>query len=681
MTTPARRETPRFFPASALALSCALLLAACGGGGGDGGTTPDTGDVTKRIYVLSADAGQAGAVAAGQTLSVTLTGVEPGVDWYSDRPAREVGEARVENFVGADWQRVYGGVAPNALLQFQNASGVHAVFGSVQAAQYDGAARTLRLELRVAKASPGLGASAGSFTLPVVTLLNNLQAPAQGSTFAMAAGRTALQSDGKGGQRLVLQDVDEDVLWMNNAPARAGDFESLGNFVNVWDERFGDALPNASVAGDPGNGDYGIVPLTLSDPVYDSATRSLSFAAVPLAGASLPGQGTLRNAIVFVDAGDRASPASVFEQPWRGVAYSAIPAKFQSNPTGAFFDSDATSSAFQALWGSKDGCGRNDLEAMAAQGVNLIRLYDYNYQRGSDKWTTGGNGHIAFLDKAQSLGIKVIIPVSNYNFKNQDGSNRPWDNIDLTVTQIVASVKKNGAIHPAVHSFSIGNELDLPKEDQTWQALFPKAAHVASLLHKLAPDHYMTVPVSNADEKRFYEELRKHLPADVYQSRFYNAVQTFKLKTGNDLRDNILQAYDNLNLGVPLVITELGTNNIGIGSVDAKVNAVLGQASAVREYMDANPQSLVKGFSIFEWQNSNWKRNGGPDNTESTFGIHAYGPVLCQSKTGVFGMWNAKDSYWVSFHDDVAYDVDALVPLTSADHPEGLLKALSPYFK
>ncbi len=148
----------------------------------------------------------------------------------------------------------------------------------------------------------------------------------------------------------------------------------------------------------------------------------------------------------------------------------------------------------------------------------------------------------------------------------------------------MASVKKYGAIHPAVHSFSIGNELDLPKEDQTWQALFPKAAHVASLLHKLAPGTTdMTVPVSNADEKTFYEELRKQLPADVYQSRFYNAVQTFKLKTGNDLRNNILQAYDNLNLGVPLVITELGTNNIGIGSVDAKVNAVLGQASAVRE--------------------------------------------------------------------------------------------------
>jgi len=89
----------------------------------------------------------------------------------------------------------------------------------------------------------------------------------------------------------------------------------------------------------------------------------------------------------------------------------------------------------------------------------------------------------------------------------------------------------------------------------------------------------------------------------------------------------------------------------------------------------------VKGFAIFEWQNSNWKRNNGPDNTESTFGIHAYGAVMCQSKTGAFGMWNAQESKWASFHDDVTYDVDTLVPLTSPDHPEGLLKALSTYFK
>ena len=661
-----------------LLVALALLLVGCGGGD----DPADSGDPTQRIYVLAAASGNAGAASVGQDVTVTLSGVEPEVDWYSDRPDRLTGDAKTQNFIGADWQRVYGDVAPNGLLQFHMAGDVHGLFGSVRDVAYDASARSLRLTLRVSRASDALGVPAGSFTRPVLTLLNNLKPPAEGSSFALAAARTALAKDSSGNWRLELQDADPNVLWMNNAPARSADVESLGQFVNLWPERFSAALPNASIAGDPGDGDYDIMPLTLSDPRYDSTTGRLSFAATLLAGPGVPDAGTvLTNAVLFVDAGARGIPSEVFAQTWRGVAYSAIPAKFLAPPTGAFFDSDATAEAFQALWGSKNGCGRNDLQAMAAQGVNLVRLYDYNYQRGSDKWETGGNGHIAFLDKAQSLGIKVIIPVSNYNFKNQDRENHPWDNIENTVTQIVASVKKNGAIHPAVHSFSIGNELDLNQDGETWATLIPKAVRVAKLIHKLAPDHYMSVPVSNGDEKKFYNMLRDQLPADLYQSRFYNAVQTFKLKNGDDLKRNILQAYDDLKLGVPLVITELGTNSLAIGSVDAKVDAVVGQASAVREYMDANPQSLVKGFAIFEWQNANWKRNNGPDNTESTFGIHAYNGTLCQSKTGAFGMWNAQKQYWASFHDDETYDVDKLAPLTSAAHPEGLLAALSKYFK
>ncbi|CAM5788878.1 hypothetical protein ACFOHU_07245 [Ottowia pentelensis] len=661
-----------------LLLGMALFIAGCGGDD----NTADNGDPTQRIYVLAAASGNAGAASAGLDVTVTLSGVEPEVDWYSDRPDRLTGDAKTQAFIDADWQQVYGGVAPNALLQFHVAGDVHALFGSVRDVAYDGNARSLRFTLHVAKASDAFSASAGGFTRPVLTLLNNLQPPAEGSSFALAAARTALAKDSAGNWRLELEGVDPNVLWMNNAPARSADVESLGQFVNLWSERFSAVLPNASVAGDPGDGDYDIMPLTLSDPRYDVASGRLSFAATLLAGPGVPDAGTvLSNAVLFVDAGARGIPSEVFAQNWRGVAYSAIPAKFLAPPTGAFFDSDTTAEAFQALWGSKNGCGRNDLEAMAAQGINLVRLYDYNYQRGSDKWETGGNGHIAFLDKAQSLGIKVIIPVSNYNFKNRDRENRPWDNIDNTVTQIVASVKKNGAIHPAVHSFSIGNELDLNQDGETSATLIPKAVRVAKLLHQLAPDHYMTVPVSNGDEKKFYNLLRDQLPADLYANRFYNAVQTFKLKTGDDLKNNILQAYDDLKLGVPLVITELGTNSKAIGSVDAKVDAVVGQASAVREYMDANPQSLVKGFAIFEWQNANWKRDSKPDNTESTFGIHAYDGTLCQSKTGTFGMWNAETQVWADFHQDETYDVDKLAPLTSAAHPEGLLTALSKYFK
>jgi len=151
----------------------------------------------------------------------------------------------------------------------------------------------------------------------------------------------------------------------------------------------------------------------------------------------------------------------------------------------------------------------------------------------------------------------------------------------------------------------------------------------------------------------------------------------------NDLRDSILRGYDNLKLGVPLLITELGTYGYG-RTPEYKITSVLGQASAVREYTDSTPKTLVKGFAIFEWQDAHWKRNGSPnDNSESTFGIQTYSGSLCQSNTGRFYMEGTIDGNHVynEFHPDVKYSVDKLIPLTSSAHPKGLLSELSVYFK
>ena len=662
-------------------LAFALLLGACGGGD----PPVANADISNRIYVLASRGGEASAAKTGKDYVVTLTGVEPEVDWYTDRPARVTGDEATRAFVQSSWQRAYGTVAPNALLQYRNASGVHGLFGAVQNLAYRPDTRTLQFTMTLAKSSYDIAGGIGIFEAPVLTVLNNLQPPQEGSSFALEAGRASLVANAAGRYRLLLQDVDDEVFWMNNAPSRAGDFEQVGHFVNEWPTRFGQVGPNASLAGDLGNGDYDILPLVLSDPQYDSAARSLSFAASALAGPGTPdASAVLANAVLFVDSGERSSPASVFSQTWQGLAYSPIPAMFNGNPTGAFFDSDMTAANFQSVWGSKDGCGRNDLETMAALGVNLVRLYDYNYQRGTSQWQTGGSGHIAFLDKAQALGIKVIIPVSNYNFIRQDGNNRPWERIEATVTEIVNSVKKNGVIHPAVHSFSVGNELDLDKYGMSWHTLIPDAVRVAGLLHQRAPDHYITVPISNANEKKFYQLLREQLPPELYQNRFYNSVQTFKRKDGDDLLNNILRPYDSLGLGVPLLITEIGTSEQTVPSVEAKIAAVIGQASAVRSYMDANPQSQVKGFAIFEWQNAHWKRNGQTaDNSETTFGIQSYAGTLCQASTGKFYMDGSVGGQYVYalFHEDVRYNVDRLVPLTSPAYPGGLLQALSVYFR
>lgn len=660
-----------------------LFISGCGGSSdGDATPPPAASDISNRIYVLAAGEGST-AGSDGNDYTITLDKVHAEVDWYTDRPQRDTGDEATTDFINASWARVYADTPPNALLHYRNASGMHALFGAVRNVAYDARAGTLQFTLSLDDALDNPASVLGSFETPVLTLLNNLKPPAQGSSFALPAGQASFVTNEQGQLRLVVANASKDVFWMSHAPSRGGDFESLGNFINYWPERFADSEPNASLAGDLGRDDYDIVLLTLSDPIYDLAGQSVSFAAEPLRAPGSPDINTvLKNAVLFVDAGERSSPSAVFDQPWRGIAYSAIPAQFNSNPTGAFFDSDLTAANFQAVWGQSGGCGRNDLQTMADAGVNLVRLYDYNYQRGSTEWTTAGDGHIPFLDLAQSLGIKVIIPVSNYNFMDEDpDKNRPWDNIQHTVTQIVQSTRKNGVIHPAVHSFSVGNELDLPKYGMDETVLIPRALQVAALLHQLAPDHYITIPVSTADEKKFYDKFRNELPASFYQSRFYNAVQTFKLQ--DDLRDNILRAYDESKLGVPLVITELGTHGFR-RTADYKVDSVLSQASVVRNYMNEHPDTLVKGFAIFEWQNSNWKRGGTPaDNSESSFGIHAYGGTLCSSTTGRFYMEGTVNGQYVfhEFHPDVSYNVDQLLPLTSSSHPNGLLKDLSVYFK
>jgi len=50
-----------------------------------------------------------------------------------------------------------------------------------------------------------------------------------------------------------------------------------------------------------------------------------------------------------MDAGPCATPSALFANHAFGIAYSPVPVKFNQAPTGAFFDSDMTANAFQAI--------------------------------------------------------------------------------------------------------------------------------------------------------------------------------------------------------------------------------------------------------------------------------------------------------------------------------------------
>ncbi len=83
-----------------------------------------------------------------------------------------------------------------------------------------------------------------------------------------------------------------------------------------------------------------------------------------------------------------------------------------------YYDSDFYNSDFDRLW-SGNGGGRDDLRRFKEQlNVNFVHLYDWNpgTQAGAPN---GGKmrNHIPFLDYANSLGIKVAIPISNDQMK------------------------------------------------------------------------------------------------------------------------------------------------------------------------------------------------------------------------------------------------------------------------
>jgi hypothetical protein len=178
-------------------------------------------------------------------------------------------------------------------------------------------------------------------------------------------------------------------------------------------------------------------------------------------------------------------------QTYRGVDYSPTwPGWVVGAGSTQTGDSDFANDAFASLWGkgyqaapagspsvpfNNGGNYRNDLQTIANDGFNLVRLYNWDMARGTTGSSDTGLDHINFLNYAQSLGLKVIVPVSDFflndtefswNGKTPDSSysfGSANDAIKKDFTQFVKSIidPATGKIHAAVHSIAVGNEGDI----------------------------------------------------------------------------------------------------------------------------------------------------------------------------------------------------------------------------
>lgn len=435
-----------------------------------------------------------------------------------------------------------------------------------------------------------------------------------------------------------------------------------------------------------------------------------------------------------------------------GVVYSPTwttwsPPYANSGAQAQFSDSDFFNDSFQALWNhgqdTSSNAYRNDIGVIGSSGFNLARLYDWGATRG---WNgTYGNAHINFLDQAHKSGVQVMVPISNYflsddtyawNGNDPDASysftSAPVD-IQNALKQFVSSVVVNADIHPAVHSFSVGNEIDINTfVGQGSSGAVDPASRLARVIWwivnlqiQISSAKYryvlLTSPISNADQgnpatgnpplsywfQAFLSGVTTstNLPegttggssstfsaawsgiGDIigYNNLWYfNSVNIYQ--TGSGLTTTLGQ-YDSwsseptnnsLNwpgeqFSVPLLLTEIGVTRSGNDSSGQQI-----QYTAVTEeivqpivnYLATNTSSYLMGFCLYEFSDElTLSANWGLYMVEST--TYPSGNVLFSEMTGTTAV-----SYG-SFAS-VSYPVDQLFPVqnTSGTSLMAAIKAI-----
>jgi hypothetical protein len=113
------------------------------------------------------------------------------------------------------------------------------------------------------------------------------------------------------------------------------------------------------------------------------------------------------------------------------------------------------------LWDDANG-GRGDLNAMADLKVNFLHLYDWDPAR----------NHLPALNRANQLGIRVAVPLSDY-FVFYGGATPAGVESILRQVYVDTNGAPSTSPHPAVKMLLIANE---PENTAGWQARVAQAA-------------------------------------------------------------------------------------------------------------------------------------------------------------------------------------------------------------
>lgn len=233
--------------------------------------------------------------------------------YFTNRGAQQAGTISLGNFINSVWSRVYGSVKPNAILQGTTATNETVYISCiVDKPVLNKATGQLGFSITY------LGGRRPNSNLPLTDIqliITNNSAIVQPATWShnldAVTGVLEPSSNNDGSYTLRLQKAVGTINGITCAPQRKIEKIKLKDYVASWNTRFGTTPPNASITF-TGSSLVGLVfTATLSNPVYDESTGTVSFKATnvyaplgPIGKTAV----TLQAPTVFIDAG----PSSPF---------------------------------------------------------------------------------------------------------------------------------------------------------------------------------------------------------------------------------------------------------------------------------------------------------------------------------------------------------------------------------
>jgi len=637
----------RFLTWTAMLAWCVMLV----GCSSDDNTGSDAGkQYSTKIYMLAADSGQLTPGPQGSgSATWTLTLKNPGSNalWYTDRPGQEVGATPIKDYVTTVWRDAYGNVNPNATAQFQleGDNELEGVYVSLSNPSYNENAGTLTFQAELLNETLAQDlTSAQTFNNVTLNVLNNAVDDKPVSSYIQYAEQATLQPTGAANQfKVVLSDAGPDMFWVDNAPGKYSDSRPMSYFFPQWPYVFKDSPPNAALFGTTAAGELKLYFLTLTDPVYNQASGQASYTAT-LLGQTAGALETIKQAVLSIDSG----AFSRFPLPGKGTAYQAFGQGYDpstANSSSLYFGSDIARKQMGSLWGTQsfltNSCApdcRNDLQTIKNLGINLIRLYDWDPR----------NDHSQFLDYANSLNIKVVVPISNWLPKQ---SSTVWDEqVPGYFSSRNFGNKAGTDWHPAIAGVIISNELDSPSEDGGIHYV-PAIGLVARFLQEADKRGFSkTVPVGipvtfvprgepfgpggqNLPGWNQFNKLLTDPRTAPYKDRLMLCANTYNDKvylTAN--AEGTGEGWIPLTykqFGAPILFTEIGYSR---AKPDYSQQYVHDQLQSVLDYQKANPQQVL-GAMHFQFDDKVWKQTPGDTDTEGAFGMFHHGAIVRQIPT------------------------------------------------